>query len=167
MSCSGIHRRILVACMIAVMPSCGLFSGKKKSDDGGEPATVLVGRIASIQKHGGFVLIESYGAWQVETGAALWSGDEEHPTALQVTGEKLGQFAAADIRSGAPVVGDAVFQRLKAPQKEVPAVNPADENGKKPADAPAKPVKDPAAEKKDPAPENKTAGVPEAAPAGS
>lgn len=123
----------MLGALFVPIGSCGWLQGLVKKPaqpekDDERPRSVLVGRIASVSSHGAFVLIQSYGTWPVPPGAALWSGDEEHMAALQVTGEKLGQFAAADIRSGTPSVGDAVYQR------KTPDHKPAD-----PAPASAKP----------------------------
>ena len=70
----------------------------------------LVGRVASLSPDGRFVLVQSYGPWRVEPGSTLTTRGPEGRTAnLLVTGEKLGQYAAADIRSGALASGDAVY----------------------------------------------------------
>jgi hypothetical protein len=98
---------MMVAC-------CGMFDGKKKDKDE-EPkpeAPRLVGRIASIPPDKRFVLIQSYGSWDIEQGALLTTrGPEERSANLLVTGESLGQFAAADLQSGGVEIGDAVYSR--------------------------------------------------------
>jgi hypothetical protein len=72
----------------------------------------LVGRVASVQEGSGFVLIESYGPWRVPDGGLLSGiGTEGRTSNLVATGEKLGQFSAADIRSGVAKVGDSVYYR--------------------------------------------------------
>jgi hypothetical protein len=79
----------------------------------------LVGRIASIHQKGNFTLIQSYGPWKIESGAILATlGAEGRSANLRVTGEKTGQFAAADIQSGTLEVGDAVYTTLSMSQKE-------------------------------------------------
>ena len=73
----------------------------------------LVGRIASIQSSQNFVLIQSYGNWNTQTGAILATvGSNGRAANLKVTGEKIGQFAAADIKSGTLEVGDSVYTTL-------------------------------------------------------
>jgi len=126
--------------LTGTMVSCGVLHdlfkkpAKQEKKDEDKPRSVLVGRIASVASHGNFVLIQSYGKWEVQAGTALWSGDEEHMAALQVTGEKLGQFAAADIRSGTPTIGDAVYERKVPEHKDAtPAAKPTS-----PQPAPAK-----------------------------
>jgi hypothetical protein len=85
----------------------------------------LVGRIASIPADRRFVLIQSYGKWEVETGSVLVSrGLEERTANLLATGESLGQFAAADVQSGTLEVGDAVFF-LPTPAKINPTEPPS------------------------------------------
>ena len=72
----------------------------------------LVGRIASIPPERKFVLIQSYGPWNIPIGTILTTRGEENRTAnLLFTGEKLGHFAAADIQSGTVETGDAVYSR--------------------------------------------------------
>lgn len=98
-----------------VLTGCTLFktgdtdsTGKKSPTEGPE----LVGRIASIPADKRFVLIQSYGSWKIETGTILTTrGLDERTANLLVTGEALGQFAAADIQSGSVEIGDAVYSR--------------------------------------------------------
>ncbi|MEY3394128.1 MAG: hypothetical protein RL346_364 [Verrucomicrobiota bacterium] len=79
----------------------------------------LIGRIASVHSRGNFALIQSYGPWNIESGTILASVGEKGRTAnLRVTGEKTGQFAAADIQSGSLEVGDAVFSTLSVSKPE-------------------------------------------------
>ena len=73
-------------------------------------APEIVGRIASVPSDKRFVLIQSYGKWSSESGQILTTRGPENRTAnLKVTGEKLGEFAAADLQSGTVEVGDAVY----------------------------------------------------------
>ena len=72
----------------------------------------LVGRIASVPADKRFVLIQSYGPWEIETGRILTTrGPDERTANLRTTGEKLGEFAAADLQSGTVEVGDAVYSQ--------------------------------------------------------
>ncbi len=77
----------------------------------------LVGRIASIPADKRFVLIQSYGKWTIESGQILTTrGPNDRSGNLRTTGETLGEFAAADLQSGAVEVGDAVyFQHIPSP----------------------------------------------------
>lgn len=75
----------------------------------------LVGRIASVHKNHNYVLIQSYGIWTVQTGAILATvGPDGRAANLKVTGEKTGQFAAADIQSGKLEIGDSVYTTLSS-----------------------------------------------------
>jgi hypothetical protein len=97
--------------MALSLPGCSLVARKKEAPEK-EPAASpeLVGRIASIPANQRFVLIQSYGSWKIEAGTVLTTrGLEERTANLLVTGETLGQFAAADIQAGAVEIGDAVF----------------------------------------------------------
>lgn len=104
--------------------SCGVF---KKSEPKPEPknepkseAPKLVGRIASVPADKRFVLIQSYDHWNIETDTILTTrGPMERTANLRVTGESLGQFAAADLQSGIVEVGDAVYS-LHVPKPAEP-----------------------------------------------
>ncbi len=86
-----------------------------KDDPDSKPR--LVGRVASIPADRNFVLIQSYGTWTVATGSILTTQGPEGRTAnLLATGEKLGQYAAADIRTGTLEIGDGVYTIAKIPE---------------------------------------------------
>jgi hypothetical protein len=92
----------------------------------------LVGRIASVHKNPDFALIQSYGTWTVPTGAILaTSGTDGRAANLKVTGEKTGQFAAADIQSGTLEIGDSVYTTLSYQEPEE-AETPAPEEAPEP-----------------------------------
>ena len=107
----------LAACAVVFLTACAAFktdphkTDKTKDKPPPEPPK-LVGRIASVPADKRFVLIQSYGEWRIETGAILTSrGADDRTANLRITGEKLGQFAAADLQSGLVEVGDAVYSR--------------------------------------------------------
>ena len=112
---------------------CGWAPFQKKAgesaDEKKSEAPKIIGRIASIPADKRFVLIQSYEAWTVETGTILTTrGPEERTANLRVTGEKLGQFAAADLQSGTVEVGDAVYSRhVPKPPETAPAPPPGEE----------------------------------------
>jgi len=115
--------RLLAALICLGMASCGATKTTKKDAPDDEPKKVpvqgpeLVGRIASVPADKRFVLIQSYGKWKGESGQILTTRGPENRTAnLRTTGEKLGEFAAADVQSGAVEPGDAVyFQHVPKP----------------------------------------------------
>ncbi len=109
-----------LACL--ALTSCSWLGLKKKSPIPQEPsAPSLVGRIASIPADHRFVLIQSYGKWNVPTGSILISRGPDARTAnLLATGEALGQFAAADVQSGTFEVGDAVLMPPPVSKKSPP-----------------------------------------------
>ena len=108
------------------LASCSWLGwGKKKTHPEPPVATAtLVGRVASIQPDRRFVLVQSYGKWQVATGSILiTSGPDARSANLLATGESLDQFAAADLQSGTVEVGDAVL--LPPPiSKKIPPTTP-------------------------------------------
>lgn len=122
-------RGIPAAILALVLPCCSLFPEKEKKDSRKEPATQskLVGRIASVAVDRKFVMIQSYGPWSVPAGSILTTqGPDNRVSNLRCTGEKLGQYAAADIQSGLPQSGDAVFTSPELPSK------PGESNSPKP-----------------------------------
>lgn len=102
--------------LLLPLSGCG-WAGKEEED--AKPsgtAPKLVGRISSVPDRGGFVLIEGYGRWTVPDGGLLTTAGDRRQATLAASGEKLGQFRAADIRSGSVEPGDLVFHRpLAAP----------------------------------------------------
>lgn len=86
----------------------------------------LVGRVATVPSDKRFVLIQSYGNWNVPAGTILISHGADHRTAnLLVTGEAMGQYAAADLQGGEVAVGDAVYSReLTRPDTPAPEPTP-------------------------------------------
>jgi hypothetical protein len=108
-----------------VLPSCSMVKAGKKRDSTTPPAEsgpVLIGRIASIPPEKRFALIQSYEKWNIETGTILTTrGMDDRTANLLVTGEALGQFAAADIQSGSVEIGDAVYSQRIPKAAETPA----------------------------------------------
>jgi hypothetical protein len=119
----------MAACAL-LLAGCGLFSGKKdepKEEDPAAHAPELVGRIASIPADKRFVLIQSYGPWKTGQGALLTTrGPDERSANLLVTGETLGQFAAADVQSGIVEIGDAVYSH-HTPKPPEPSIQTSQE----------------------------------------
>jgi hypothetical protein len=117
-----------IAVCAALVAGCGLFAGKKdetKKENPQDHAPKLVGRIASIPPDKRFVLIQSYGTWKIGQGELLTTrGPEERSANLLVTGESLGQFAAADLQSGTVEIGDAVYSRhVPKPPEPTPSTS--------------------------------------------
>ena len=83
--------------------------------------TKLVARVQSRPGGKDFVLLEAYGKWTYVDGVNLYSYGEGGRTAALVTsGEKLGQFVAADLKSGTVEIGDAVYHRPQRINEENP-----------------------------------------------
>lgn len=109
------HLFLLATCVTG-FSSCANDKPAKPENEKKAPvvtAPKLVGRIASIPPDKRFVLIQSYGKWEMESGAILTTlGPEERTANLRVTGEKLGEFAAADLQAGNVEQGDAVYSQF-------------------------------------------------------
>lgn len=105
----------ICAASAVFLTHCAAFKSDKADEPKEKPTTEapkLVGRIASIPADKRFVLIQSYGKWNIEAGTILTTrGPEERTANLLATGESLGEFAAADLQSGFVEVGDAVYSR--------------------------------------------------------
>ncbi len=118
----------IAALAATALTGCGLINRLMTRHPSGEPITTnspqLVGRIASLPADKRFVLIESYGKWNIASNSILTTrGPENRSANLLVTGEKLDQFAAADLKSGTLAVGDAVYFHLepKTTSPQVPS----------------------------------------------
>lgn len=134
--------RVLLLCCLAIT-ACAPSTKEKADEEKPKPPVEgpkLVGRIASVPADKRFVLIQSYGTWEIETGRILTTrGPDERTANLRTTGEKLGEFAAADLQSGAVEVGDAVYsqhvpkplQTPAAPETPLPEAEPTSENVQK------------------------------------
>ncbi len=118
--------RVLLFCCIFI-PACGFLKKEKPEDEAPKPVAEgpkLVGRIASVPADKRFVLIQSYGKWEVESGRILTTrGLEDRTANLRTTGETLGEFAAADLQSGAVEVGDAVYSQHIPKPVQVPSTS--------------------------------------------
>lgn len=123
-----------------IVCSCGPTKPDKPKEEAKKPVVEgpkLVGRIASVPADKRFVLIQSYGKWDVESGRILTTrGPDDRTANLRTTGESLGEFAAADLQSGSVEVGDAVYSQhiakpaplltspeVPQPQTELPLEN--------------------------------------------
>jgi hypothetical protein len=120
---------VFSAFFLLIFASCGPTKPVKPKEDEKKPKIEppkLVGKIASVPADKRFVLIQSYGKWNVEAGRVLTTRGAEKRTAnLRVTGEALGEFAAADIQSGAVEAGDAVYsQHVANPTPEPTPIEP-------------------------------------------
>ena len=115
--------RMFFVPLAVLVSSCSLFEKEEELKPEADPAGPrLVGRVAQVPSGGGFVLVETYGAWKVPDGGLLSGVGTEGRTAnLVSTGEKLGQFAAADIRSGVAKIGDSVYYRPIADSNTIAA----------------------------------------------
>lgn len=132
----------LACILIVASASCAQKATEKPEKSANSPrppatatAPKIVGRIASIPADRRFVLIQSYGEWNIGTGTILTTrGDDERSANLLVTGEVLGEFAAADLQSGSVEVGDAVYSR-HVPKPVTPPSEP-DSTSEIPPEAP-------------------------------
>lgn len=86
---------------------------------------VLVGRIAMVNEVQGFALVEGYGERGIGAGMLLSSfGADERAATLVATGESIGRFAAADVKSGRLSVGDGVYARPREETAQEFTVDP-------------------------------------------
>jgi hypothetical protein len=83
----------------------------------------MVARVASVNRTANYVLIQRFGRLVVPEDSILYTlgssaTGANSAASIKVTGERLGQFLAADIMSGNLVVGDAVYLRIFEKEKE-------------------------------------------------
>lgn len=110
-------KNLVVSLAAILLVSCANDDEPIPVDKTGEMAKPkLVGRIATVPSDRRFVLIQSYGSWKIPAGTVLTTrGTDERTANLLVTGEAMGQYAAADLQSGEVTVGDAVYSRDFSP----------------------------------------------------
>lgn len=142
-------RMLLVPLLALLLPSCFLFKSDEEIPAESKTKPRLVGRVAQISSGNDFLLIEYYGSWDVPDGGLLSGfGTEGRTSNLVATGEKLGQYVAADIRSGVAKIGDSVYYRPIADSNSSPEVGSPAPNGEgnskiepenQPVEVPAKP----------------------------
>ncbi len=105
---------VFALALAALSTGCA-WSGEEEEEPEKEASASsarLIGRVASIHEGPGFVLIEGYGRQAPGEGLLLSSVGEDGRTAsLMASGERMGRFAAADLKSGEVRVGDLVFGR--------------------------------------------------------
>ncbi len=123
---------LLAAATLSSLISCQQLNPPKKVEETEKPKAKvrdqLVGVITSVNKD--FVLIQKYGAWNVPEGDIVFSRGENGQTAnLAFSGETLGQFIAADIRSGTATLKDGVYWRQVLDQ-EATTISPNTAPGK-------------------------------------
>lgn len=106
-------RSLLVPSLFALLAGCA--TKPEKPNEPAKPVAAsprLVGIVASVPWDKRFVLIRSYGKWDAQTGQVLTTrGPEGRAANLRVTGEKLGEFSAADVQAGTAEIGDAVYSQ--------------------------------------------------------
>jgi len=136
----AVFRRLFHVAILLVLGSCA--AEKKEEAPKTKPETEAPRLVARIQSRPGgkdFVLLEAYGKWTLEEGVNLFSTGSDGSTAALVTsGEKLGQFVAADLISGHVEIGDAVYFR---PKQTAQAAGSTEEQAKSKATGEAAPAK--------------------------
>ena len=118
-------------CCVSLLLACCAAKKDGQPPKKEEPQQVLrlVARVESRPGNKDFVLLESYGKWTLADGEMLFAyGSDGRVATLMTSGEKLGQFVAADVKSGKVEIGDAVYHRTKGPADAPPP--PAPEAGK-------------------------------------
>ena len=107
----------LTACLfVLTFQSCANHKPVEvEAEEPKEQLDKLVARVSSVNRSAEYVLIQRYGRLVIPEDSIVYtlndSTTENQASSLKITGEKLGQFIAADIVSGNPVVGDAVYLR--------------------------------------------------------
>lgn len=103
---------ILIVAASSLLVACAAKKSATEEKEAPKPPSgpTLIGRIASVPQDKRFVLIQSYGKWSAESGQILTTrGPDGRSANLKITGEKLAEFAAADVQSGEVQTGDAVY----------------------------------------------------------
>lgn len=107
-------KTVFVLCVGLLFSSCAeKKKDEKKPTDGKKEDTApkLVGRVQSRPGLKDYVLIEAYEKWKLADGVKLFTLAEGRAASLETSGEKLGDYIAADVKGGDVQVGDAVYFR--------------------------------------------------------
>jgi len=91
------------------------------------PKTQVIGNVASISPHSGFLLIQKYGLGRLPTdGLYQTLGVNGRAASIRPSGERVRDFFAADILNGEVQSGDAVIFRPnpKTPTVTTPSKTP-------------------------------------------
>ncbi len=114
----------LLAGCLCVVGGCADTAPPPKAEKTKQPDQ-LVARVASVYKAENYALIQRYGQLSLANDSILYSRGANGKSAnLKVTGERLGQFLAADILSGDLDIGDAVYLRIFENQDKSKVPNP-------------------------------------------
>jgi hypothetical protein len=105
----------MVFLLLFLCSSCAWRKNDDKPQETKEEEQLrLIARVQSRPGQKDFVLLEAFGKWTLEVGSTLYVYGSDGRTATLVTsGEKLGQYVAADISAGQVELGDAVYERVK------------------------------------------------------
>ena len=115
---------LLLAGCLCVVIGCADTTPPPKAEKTKQPDQ-LVARVASVYKAENYALIQRYGQLSLANDSILYSRGANGKSAnLKVTGERLGQFLAADILSGDLDIGDAVYLRIFENQDKSKVLNP-------------------------------------------
>ncbi|GAA5477624.1 hypothetical protein [Haloferula helveola] len=118
----GLHS-ILCALACLLTAGCGLFGSDDEPEES-PTAAKLVGRVASVHEADGFVLVQGFDDLKLGDGLLLSArGEGEQTATLVVTGERMGRYTAADLKSGSVSVGDSVYARPIEEESEMPATD--------------------------------------------
>ena len=133
---------ILISLFAFFAASCAFKSKDKKPEEMEEKEILeLIARVQSRPGNKDFVLLEAFGKWTLDDGVNLHVYGENGRTATLVTsGEKLGQFVAADVKSGKVELGDSVYHRKKVMVPKQKSVAPPANEKPKPSNEPDKPA---------------------------
>lgn len=106
-----------VLLFVLTFASCG--SSPDEEEESKIADQQIVGRIASVSKQGGFVLIQKFGPGPLPSGVLYQSrGPDNRSASLRPSGERIRDFFAADLLSGTVIKGDAVIAYPKEPEDE-------------------------------------------------
>jgi len=138
------HDWILAPVLAVVCALAGCAAKQEVVQPARAPLAKMVGRVATVDAAGRYVLIQVYGTWSVPNEVLLRVySDANGASTLRPTGERQGRYVAADIVAGNPGPGDGVMYAPASDDEASPAV-PEMPNPAAPADAPPADPTDPA-----------------------
>lgn len=113
---------LAAAVALAAAALGGCASKQEDAKPAPAPLARVVGRVASVDPAGHYVLIQVLGTWTVPDEVLLQVRSSATGGAtLRPSGERQGRYLAADIVSGNPATGDAVIYLPATPASPAPA----------------------------------------------
>lgn len=107
---------LVIVMSFVVLPSCQNIKPESEELKQTRYIESMVGKVTSYEKDTGIVIVQTFGSFKDQFGDVfLTRGESGRSANIHLTGQSNKFFRAAEFRSGAVEVGDAVFWRRANP----------------------------------------------------